>query len=128
MFMKWSLFWMISFAVLLGVLGPMACHRESGPPPPLAVEQIPAEVQKEFSKAAPEVKEIVGQLTSTLQAKEYSAAFQSAQALVNLPVATKEQRMVSLRAMMTIQDLLKAAQAQGDQKAAEVLTLQRTTK
>ena len=115
-------------AVAAGTMCLAACNRNQGPPPPLAVEQIPAEIQKAFEKAKPDVKEFVVQFNTTLAAKEYAGAFQSIQALVNLPEATKEQRMVSVRAMMTIQGLLQAAQAQGDQKAAEVLTLQKRMK
>ncbi len=119
-------------AVCFGVLvfcGPAGCSRSgSQPPPPLAVEQIPAEMKKAFAKAPTEVKDAVNQLNTSLESKDYVAASQAVQILFNLPVATKDQRMVSVRAMLTINGLLQTAQAQGDQKAAEALALQRRTK
>ena len=119
----------ICFLVGLALLSAAGCNRgSSGPPPPLAVEQIPAEMQKAYSKATPEVKDAVAQLNSTLQNKDYPAAYQVVQVLCNLPVATKDQRLVSVRAMLTITGLLQAAQAQGDQNAAAVLSFQKKTR
>src|SRR3954454_16885282 len=91
-----------------------ACHREVGPPTPLAVEQIPAELLKAYAKAKPDVLQIVNVLNSSLQSKDYTASFQAVQVLCNDPVATKEQRSVAVRAMLTINGLLQTAQAQGD--------------
>jgi len=94
----------------------------------LAVEQIPTEMNKAFAKAPADVKDVVNQLNTTLGAKDYVAASQAIQTLFNLPVATKDQRMVTVRSMLTINSLLQTAQAQGDQKAAAVLSEQRRLK
>jgi len=111
--------------IALSLLGLAACNRTAGPPPPLAVEQIPAEMQKAYSKATTEDKDMVGRLNSALQNKDYPAAYQFVQALCNTPIATKEQRMTSVRAMLTITSLLQTAQAQGDPNAAAVLSFQK---
>ena len=121
--MKIDLTRAICFLVGLALLSATGCNRgSSGPPPPLAVEQITAEMLKVYSKATPEVKDAVAQLNSTLQNKDYPAAYQFVQALCNAPVATKEQRLVTVRAMLTITGLLQTAQTQGDQNAAAVLS------
>jgi hypothetical protein len=109
----------------LTLFGFAACNRTAGPPPPLAVEQIPAEMEKVYGKATPEDKDMVARLNSALQNKDYPAAYQFVQALCNTPVATKEQRMTSVRAMLTITSLLQTAQAQGDPNAAAVLSFQK---
>ena len=122
---------MVPAALLIGLLwfGPAGCGRGgSQPPAPLAVEQIPTEMNKAFAKAASDIKEVVNQLNTTLASKDYVAASQNIQMLFNLPVATKDQRMVTARAMLTINGLLQTAQAQGDQKAAAVLSEQRRLK
>lgn len=124
--MKTDLTRPICFLVGLALLSATGCNRgSSGPPPPLAVEQIPAEMQKVYGKATTEVKDVVTQLNSSLQNKDYPAAYQFVQALFNLPVATKEQRLVSARAMLTITGLLQTAQTRGDQNAAAVLSFQK---
>src|SRR5438309_10363657 len=95
--------------VLLGVTG---CNRETGPPPPLALEQIPAELLKVYAKAKPDDLQVVTLLNSSLQTKDYPTAFQAVQVLCNAPVATKEQRNIAVRAMLTINGLLQTAQSQ----------------
>jgi hypothetical protein len=117
--------WLISGMALLGLVG---CGKEPGPPPPLAVEQIPAEMQKAFNNAVPEAKETVGRLISTLQSKDYPAAFQEVQALCSLPGETKEQRALAARALLTITELLQTAQDQGDQKAAAALRMRQISR
>jgi hypothetical protein len=110
------------------VLGPIGCNRDSGPPPPLAVEQIPAEMQKAFNSAGTEAKEVVGRLISALQNKDYPTAYQEVQDLCNLPVETREQRELAARALLTITGLLQTAQAQGDERAATALKLRQTSR
>jgi hypothetical protein len=117
------------FAALMISCGPLGCTQSgSQPPDPLAVEQIPAEMNKAFAKAPAEIKETVEKLNGSLEAKDYIIAAQTVQTLFNLPVATKDQRMISTRAMLTINGLLQTAQAQGDQKAAAALAEQRRLK
>jgi len=85
-------------------------------------------MNKAFAKATSDVKEVVTRLNTALEAKDYPAAYEAVQLLFNLPVATKDQRMVSVRASLTINGLLQTAQAQGDPNAAAVLTLQKRLK
>jgi hypothetical protein len=107
----------------MAVLGPVGCSRNAGPPQPLAVEQIPAEMQKAFNNAGPEIKDSVGHLISALQSKDYPTAYQEVQVLGNFPDETSEQRTLDARALLTLTELLQAAQAQGDERAASVLKL-----
>jgi hypothetical protein len=97
------------------------CGRESGPPAPLSAETLPAELEKAYTKASPELKEVVQGVKLAMGNKDYAAAHQAIQYLSNAPEATEEQRLTATRAMLTITGLLQAAAAQGDQKAAAAL-------
>ena len=117
-----------AFLAALALICATACRRNEGPPPPLPADQIPVELKKAFGKAGPEIKDLVGEIERALQSKDYPAAHQSVLLLCNLPEATKEQRIVATRAMLTITASLQAAQAQGDANAAAVLKLQQRTR
>lgn len=114
-------------ALLVVCFAAIGC-REKGPPPPLAAENIPAEFEKGFRKAKPSVKELATQVVTALQAKDYPAAHAAAHQLCAAPEATDAEKRLAVGAMLTITTLLQEAQAQGDQKAAEVLTSQKKFK
>jgi hypothetical protein len=118
----------IGLLTSLAFLGPLGCDKEAGPPPPLAVEAIPVEMQKAFHDAQPEAKENVGRLNSALQSKDFPTAYQEVQNLCNLPGETREQRALAARALLTLTGLLQTAQAQGDENAAAALKLRQTTR
>jgi hypothetical protein len=113
---------------LLLVLGVMitaapftGCNKTAGPPPPLAADQIPAELQKAYAKAKPEFKDLVQKISSAMQAKDYPAANAGIQVLFNAPEGTKQQRLATTRSLLTINQLLQEAQAKGDQNAAAAI-------
>jgi hypothetical protein len=112
----------------LVALACIGCNRAPVPPAPLAVELIPGELLKAYAKAAPDAKETVAVLNTSLQSKDYPTAFQAVQILFNAQEASKEQRSVVVRSMLTITVLLQNAQAQGDQKAATALAIQKRLK
>ncbi|MGO8677748.1 MAG: hypothetical protein ACLQVX_17975 [Limisphaerales bacterium] len=112
----------------LTLLGPAGCGRSPAPLSPLAAEQIPAEMQRAFNNARPEVKDAIGRITAALQAKDNPAAYQEVQALCKLPGQTKPQRLLAARALLTVTGLLQASQAQGDPDAAAALKLRRLTR
>jgi hypothetical protein len=101
------------------------CSREAGPPAPLAAEAIPVEFAKTFRNAAPNIKELAAEVSSSLSKSNYPAAYEQVRAICALPEATKDQKALAARALLTITTLLQAAQAQGDQRANEVLTIQK---
>jgi hypothetical protein len=113
---------------VLAILGCFACNRDPGLPPPLAVDQIPAEFQKAFGTAQSEIKDLALQVSSAVQTNDYSAAFASVQALCNASGTTKEQSLLAARAMLAINGLLQTAQSKGDEQAAETLKVYQRTK
>ncbi|MCX6926552.1 MAG: hypothetical protein NT154_25585 [Verrucomicrobia bacterium] len=117
-----------AFVAAFVLLSAAGCSRASAPPTPLPAEQIPAAMQKAFAKAGTEVKDLVAELEKALNSKDYLVAYERVQLICNLAEATKEQRLVSTRAMLTLTTLLQTAQAQGNQDAAAVLKLQQRSR
>jgi hypothetical protein len=111
------------------VLGAGCDKGNTGPPPPLAAEQIPPAFNTAFAKAKPELKALANQVVTALQAQDISKAFQDVQGLAAQSGLSKEQQSVTSRAMLTINGLLQsAAQTKGDVKAAETLKAYRVNK
>ncbi len=104
------------------------CAKDPGPPPPLAVEQIAPELEKAFKSGSQEGKDLVAKISSSLQAKDYPAAYNAVQTLGSLPEASAPQRALTARAMLTIYGLLQTAQAQGDENASAALRYHQMTK
>ncbi len=60
----------ITFALLLvAAIGP-ACDKAGPPPEPLAAEEMPAAMEKAFSNAKPEIKELASQFVALVKAKD----------------------------------------------------------
>jgi hypothetical protein len=115
----------VLFAALVGV----SCNRSaSAPPAPLPLEQIPAALQKAFTKAKPENKALVDQLVATVQAQDYSKAFFQMQNLAAQPGLNKEQQSVTSSGVLTLNTLLQSAQTKGDVQATETLKTYRVNK
>jgi len=112
---------LVVFAVTLTVGVFTGCNQSTAPPSPLAADQIPVELQKAYSKAKPEFKDVVQKIGSALQEKDYPGAYGGIQILFNATEGTKQQRSVTARAMLTINQLLQDAQAKGDTKAAAAI-------
>lgn len=118
----------IGLALLLPLLFGVGCDRTSAPPTPLAVEGIPAAFEKAFAKAKPQTKELANQFVAAVQAKDYSKAFLGLQTLLGDASLSKQQMSVTSSALLTVNNLLEAAKAEGNQKAAETIKVYRSTK
>jgi hypothetical protein len=119
----------VSFSLVAVVAMLSGCGgRASGPPTPLPVAEIPAELQKAFAKGKPEDQESVRQVTAALQAKDYPAAYQAIQPLFTRADATKRQSSITARSVLTINQLLQEAQAKGDANAAAIIQYNRKYK
>jgi hypothetical protein len=118
----------IGVALLFPLLVGLGCDRSSAPPTALAVEEFPAAFEKAFSKAKPETKELAKQIVTGVQAKDYSKAFLALQSLLSDATLSKQQMSVTSGALLTVNSLLEAAQAEGNQNAAETIKVYRSTK
>ena len=119
---------LIGLAMLFPLLFGAGCDRSSAPPAPVAEAEIPAAFEKAFAKAKPDAKELASQIVASVQAKDYSKAFAGLQTLTTLAALTKQQMNLASSALLTVNNLLQAAQAQGDAKAAETIQYHRATK
>ena len=118
----------VALALLVFVTLGLGCNRSSPPPTPLSVEEMPAALTKAFSKAKPDAKDLANQVVASVQAQDYSKAFQVIQNLASQPGLTKEQGSVTTRATLTVNSLLQAAQTKGDPQAAQTLKTYRRDK
>ena len=111
----------ITLALLLLLTSGLGCRKDVRPPTPLPVDQFAVTFNKAFAGAKAETKDLTAQVVTAVQAQDYSKAFAQLQSLTSAPGLTKDQRSVLARALLTVNDLLAAAQSQGDQKAAETI-------
>ncbi len=118
----------IGLACILSLLFSVGCDQSSTPPKPLTAEELPAALEKAFSKAKPEAKGLATQIIASVQAKDYPKAFLDLQSLLGKPDLTQQQVSVTSSALLTANTLLQAAQAQGDSKATEAIKFNRETK
>lgn len=113
---------------MLLLLGASGCDKSDTPQTALPLEELPAAFEKAFSKAKPEHKALANEIITTIKAKDYPKAFAGLQSLSSVPTLSKEQASTLGRATLTINELLQAAEAKGDEKAAATRENYRRTK
>jgi len=118
----------ISLALILVLLGSLGCDKNNTQQTPLPLGELSAAFEKAFGKAKPEVKELANQVVKSIQSQDYPKAFQDIQSLSGAPGLTKEQASTVGRGRLTINELLQAAEAKGDEKAATTLENYQRTK
>jgi hypothetical protein len=111
----------ITLALLLLLTSGLGCRKDVRPPSPLPADQFAATFNKAFAGAKAEAKDLAAQIVTAVQAQDYPKAFAQLQSLTSAPGLTKGQQSVLARALLTVNDLLAAAQSQGDQKAAQTI-------
>jgi hypothetical protein len=112
---------------LTGALLLAGCKPGSTAPAPLPLNQIPAAMHKAFSNSPSETKELVEKMLGAVQTTNYSAAYQTGQAINSTAGITKEQLRTTSRALLTIYSGLQEASAQGDQAASAIISYQKHT-
>lgn len=117
-----------ALALLLLVNAGLGCRKNAPSPVPLPVNEFATTFNPAFARAKAETKELAAQIVAAVQAQDYSTAFAQLQALTSAPSLTKGQQGVLARALLTVNELLAAAQSQGDQKAAQTLQIYQKNK
>jgi hypothetical protein len=118
----------IWFSLLLVLMACSSCDRATKAPAPVPLEQLPAALEKVFSKADPGTKELAGSVAASVRSQDYPKAYLDLQALVGQPKLSREQGDLAARSMFTVHEALQAAQAKGDPTAAQALEIQRRDK
>ena len=126
--MSFSINRILSLPLLLIVTLIAGCDRSSVPPEPITLDQLPAALDKAFTKASSEAKAVSAQVVTALNAKDYQQASAGLQKLSTLAGLNKEQASVSARGVLTVNQALQEAQTKGDQKATQTLKSYRINK
>jgi hypothetical protein len=119
--MKYSFVARLTATLFVILICASGCKPKDTMPAPLPADQLPAVMQQAFASAPASAKALASEVVAAVQAKDYSKALSQVQALTVVPKLKKEQISVASRALITINELLQAAQAQGDQNAAQTL-------
>ena len=109
------------FPLLLVLLAGSGCDRASKPLPPLPLDQLPVALEKAFTKAEVETKDLAGSVVASVRSQDYARAYLSLQTLLGKPNLSREQKDVTARGMITVHIALETAQANGDAAAAQTL-------
>ncbi len=118
----------IASAVLLALVVSLGCKPQIVAPEPLPVDQLAGALEKAFSSAPAQAKDMATEVAAAVRAQDYAKAQPQLQVLAGLPKLSKEQISVTTRGLVTLNEALQNAQAQGDQKAAQTLQNYRSTK
>ena len=117
-----------ALALLLLVIAGSGCRKNTPPPVPLQVNEFASTFNPAFARAKAETKDLAAQIVAAVQTRDYSTAFAQLQTLTSAPSLTKDQQSVLVRALLAVNELLAAAQSQGDQKAAQTLQIYQKNK
>lgn len=110
------------------VIGSLSACSRNEAPQPLAADQVPQVVENAFKEAAPEAKTSATEVVNSLQGKDDVKAFFELQNLSSRSDLTPVQREAATRSMLSVNERLRSAAAQGDQRAADALQLYRSSK
>ena len=108
-------------SLLFVLLAGSSCDRASKPPAPLPLDQLPAALEKAFSKSEPDTRDLVGSIAASVRSQDYPKAYLGLQTLVGKSKLSREQGDVTARGMLTVNEALQEAEAKGDAVAAQTL-------
>jgi hypothetical protein len=109
------------FLLLLGLWAGSGCDKASKPLAPLPLDQLPAALDKAFSTADAETRDLAGSAAASVRSQDYVKAFASMRALLDKPQLNREQNEVAARGMLGVRAAVETAQAKGDATAAQTL-------
>ena len=115
----------ILFSLLFVLLAGSSCDRASKPLPPLPLDQLPAALEKAFSKAEQDTKDLAGSVAASVRSQDYAKAYLDLQNLAGKSNLSREQADVTTRGALTVHQALQEAQEKGDAAAAQTLQYNR---
>lgn len=115
----------ILLSLLFVSLAGSGCDRTSKPLPPLPLDQVPAALEKAFSKSEPDTKDLAGSVAASVRSQDYAKAYPDLQSLIGKPKLSREQSEVAARGMLAVHQALEEAQEKGDAAAAQTLQYNR---
>lgn len=106
----------VGLAALLG-----GCSRDIPPPQAMPADQVVPAMEKVFKDAQPELKKMAADFNASFKGNDPSRAFMALQTLNSRTELSVGQREVVTRSLLTVNEKLQAAAAQGEAKAGEVM-------
>jgi hypothetical protein len=116
---------LIACGVVLAIS--IACSKNEAPRM-LTSEELPKAVTEAFSKAKPQTKKLASDIIDMMKKKEFTKALPAIQGLCDIPDLDKNQRSVASQLLLTVNNDLQAAQAQGDAAAQSLINNQQIAK
>jgi len=116
---------LIACGVILTIA--MACSKNEAPKT-LSAEELPKAVTEAFNKAKPQTKKLALDVLDMMKKKEYAKALPAIQGLCAIADLDKNQRTVASQLLLTVNNDLQAAQAQGDAAAQSLINSQQIAK
>lgn len=114
--------------IAVGLVAPPAGCGRSGTGVAKTPEQAKEAIKQAFAGAPSDVKAMVGDVEASMKANEDAKAFLQLGNLSARPDLTAEQRGAAAQAMLTVNQKLSAAAANGDRDAAALLDSYRASK
>ncbi len=114
--------------IAVGLVAPSAGCGRSGTGVAKTPEQAKEAIKQAFAGAPSDVKAMVGDVEASMKANEDAKAFLQLGNLSARPDLTAEQRGAAAQAMLTVNQKLSAAAANGDRDAAALLDSYRASK
>jgi hypothetical protein len=104
------------------------CSKEYEVPKALTVAELPTALEKAFSSAATERKELVDRSIGALKEGKLPNALMVIESLCAIPDLTPTQRAVASRAVLTLNQELQSAAGKGDKSAEQFQKLRQSSK
>ena len=104
------------------------CGKKGAPPPAMSLQEAPANLQKAFESAQPEVKKGAEEVAVAIQEQNDVKSFVSLQDLSARPDLSQEQRTAAAQAMIALNARLREAASKGDKRAEDMLNTYRAKK
>jgi len=101
---------------------------ENKPPEPVAPEDAPAALREAFTSAQPATKDLVEQVAGAIEKGDLAKASVGLNSLSANQTITKEQRSLAARCLISVNEKIQQAAAQGDQQAQQFRHIQRGAK
>ena len=105
----------------------IACSKNEAPKT-LTAEELPKAVNEAFGKAKPQTKKLAMDVLDLMKKKDFAKALPAIQGLCAIPDLDKNQRTVASQLLLTVNNDLQAAQAQGDAAAQSLINSQQIAK
>ncbi len=105
-----------------------ACSQKTVPPRILTVPELVSGLEKTFTGAKPELRDMEADIVSALKAPDYSRAYLGLQKLAAQANLSRAQGNLLASGLLSVNELLQTAQSQGDTNATQVLQFYHATK